>query len=244
MDSPTTTFFNTIARALEREFLARRCDHMPLCLVADIISWEHPSPQFRVWKCAANPTGAWPNVKAHPLGDVSAKLSWVDVAGSDVDPRPYYDPALQYPETAICSNFAICERYWAEELPGYRAPNLYLPEPGLANIWPTISKTPNVTVDAEFRLEIRTPGSRTYHNVNVHLLSRFSESARVTGFCNLNAHLCDIPPPMSWTLVKQFGDTRLPKSKKKKNQAKRRKNQGLVQSADATGSMVSSSIKK
>jgi hypothetical protein len=207
-------FFDTIGFALLETLRAKQClGHPPHKLVAHIESWAAPRPTFDVWPCEINPTGAWNlalglhhlNVDKEEDVDVAIALNHVDVHASNVSPASR--PEI-FPQTCISSNFAVFERFWAEGMPRQRAAGLYLPEPGLAHVWPRLVVLPEVAVDAMYTLTLRGAAFTTSLTVGVTLVCRFSETARVCYWRNLNEHLLtpDAPPPLAWsTTYPQFG---------------------------------------
>jgi hypothetical protein len=183
-------------------------------IVVDLKGWEDPAPRLELLRCPANPTASW----AGCLNDegregtgenYEASLDFIDLAASLENPAWKGAPAELYPHHYINSGFhPVTSRFWAEEKDDHeRAPNLYLPEPGLAATWPKLAGIPNVTVHLSYTIWKQGARRVYWDDAHVVLASRFEETAvRDSHYICVNPTLFDQPPPIEWTTGKQFGD--------------------------------------
>jgi len=194
--------FQEIAIALVNESKRRQIEHFPNGVLAvNVADWETKAADmtFDLWPCPANPTASWDAEKAGTGLEYTPTLAHINVDASRVRPTPWPDP---HPEASINSNFVDVlpghgsgGRFWAESKRGLRAPGLYLPAPGMAQIWPRLAGIPNVTVWLTYS-----------GGIHVLLASRFDKDC--TQHRSHNVHLFDMPVPRAWGEGKQFGDPR------------------------------------
>jgi hypothetical protein len=113
-------------------------------------------------------------------------------------------------------NRTINERFFPSPHHGTKK---YLPEPGLAYIWQSLTETPEVSIRLGFRMTNLTNGRM--NDFHAPMLGRYSEGAqREQGFKNLNEHLLTMTPPIEWsTTYPQFGEL---KKDEKKTKTKKR----------------------
>lgn len=210
------TIIDEIGIALAAEATRRHLAFFPVGpLLAHVPDWTAKAAaiRFELLPCPANPTASWGTIEVCAKVWEPLTLSYVDITTTrDVGETSFSRSEHDGPWTHINSNFDTerCERYWAQDALGSRAPGLYLPLPGLAHMWPKLreaTNAPNVTVWL------------SYGGANVLLASRFSEKAQAQHYLQHNVDLLALPTPVEWTMGKQFGDER--KGRKKKTRAVR-----------------------
>lgn len=205
----SANLLDRIGAALLAELQARQLTGAPIGILAvrlgDGGGWDAPVLGFDLWPCPANPTASWGEPSAESVA-TECCLSYVDVEASR---QPRYNVGGgdqgQYPSASINYGFVhdVCGRYWAEHQPQpERAAGLYLPEAGLANVWPRLAGIPIVSVELTYQLGSAMPA-------DVLLASRFDEESRRLGYRSHNEHLFALAPPQAWSEGKQFGDERI-----------------------------------
>ena len=213
--TPTPGFFERMGEYIAAYVRVHGRPH--LNMYANLDSWEDTAPTFGFWPCAANPGGdTTPFETLMDNGEkptnISTYLLCVDVNGSKKIPN--YVGNYEYPNTSINSNFAHCKRYFDERHnSGLRAPELYLPGPGISHMMPLLTDIPNVSVSALYMLSIKYPSVTVLTGLDMHLCSRFD--AGTTDKITHNAHLIEAPLPREWVDGKQFGDAREKKRRRK-----------------------------
>lgn len=203
--------FEEIGIALMNESRRQGISRFPAgTLAVHVASWATKAADmtFDLWPCPANPTASWGDGEPADEGLSSPpKLKYIELCASRVAPVKWTGET--YPVAYIDSNFVevlpdhgSLGRFWAQDSLSLRAPNLYLPAPGVAATWPRLKGIPNVTVWLMYD-----------DGVGVLLASRFDEGASTNGRSH-NTHLFDLPTPPEWLERKQFGDERRPKKQR------------------------------
>jgi hypothetical protein len=192
-----TEFFTLIGQALLRALRQKSINRPPVGLVANIQSWARPNPTFSVWPCNGNPRGEWGTRRGpsslSPLAAI--KLRYIDIVGSDTDPPSLY--GREHPQRYIHGTYTLFQRYFAPEQCLFTQGLSLTPQQGLAHIWSRLVATPNVALEAEY--ELRDGGASTLFCLT--FLTRFTPNAHLDLFMDVNPHLLQVSPPLTWGML-------------------------------------------
>lgn len=183
-------FFTLVGDALLQQLIHKRLPRTPNGLIVHLSSWALPDPVFSVCPCPVNPQGLWGlgnRLGPSEMEEMSIGLIRVDVTGSHT--VHILGAVDRFPRLYINSNFEVFDAFFAEPSKGRQSPLQ-----GLAKRWPQLAALENVSLHAVYRLDIGQWSS----SVSIPFLTRFSADAREEGFMNINGHLLNLAPPVSW----------------------------------------------
>lgn len=186
----SSTLFDDMFDAVSAYLLRGTGPPAPLGLVAHLTSWESPQPRLDVWRCPANPEAKGMTCDGggdpSPGRPVGMCISSVWLRGTNDVPCVYYNNTQNFPLTWPIPA-EITRVYHGQDTD-------VAPQKWLAEQWPLIRDTPEVSLLVEFHVKwlLDDYPNKTYWNQAwVTLLTRFSAEAQGLGYRNLNAHLLD-----------------------------------------------------
>lgn len=165
-----------IADAIRKDVLAH--GERPLRSYVTLRSLEDPAPTLGHWPCPAQPRT---HIRGADEGMISCSVTpkFTDIYGSHTRPRPTRGDGpdgVPYPETSICSDFAVMERIDTRWTDGKRA-RVPAPEKldeALQHALRAHKDIPNLSIGMSFFISVARAGSTSYQHVTVHVYSRFA----------------------------------------------------------------------